>query len=189
MGLIDLCWEMFMSIRDDFDLLLKEFAEFRSTVGQIQAANEDAGLAQLLEELLPEIDKTFAEVKTSMPQGLAEVEAELADLQKRNDRTIKDLDELDEKLAKGPPAPPAPPDLKLPAGLGQTLRAELLSLFGDQATRTVDEPGGSVASAWGDPSASASQEASVTEPAQAPPPKKAVPKDKELWEGISTIED
>lgn len=185
-----------MSIREQFEAIKREFAEFRTGARQVHPTIEDPGARELLGQLLPALDQAFANLETTLPQGLDALEGQLAHCDKQHQEIAQALDELERQLAEPSAPAAASEEPSLPTGHGQKLRAEILGRFGEQAPVAAEVVGDSVASAWQDPSASASQEQSATDaPAARPaaPDQKKKPsgpdEDKELWEGISTVED
>lgn len=183
------------SIREEFEQMKKEFAQVRAAIEHFHGANTDPALQEILDGLVPSLDKAYAEVEAGFPRGLTEIENELLASQKRTEEMRQSLDELRRRLDEPPPAVPPPPEFVLSPKERRALRDEVLARLGEPTPVAVDEVAGSVAGAWDDPLASVSQVSAADMPAQTPPPSPAKPKkpaadkDKELWEGISTIED
>lgn len=185
-----------MSTSDEFELMKKEYASLRELIGRFHATTDDLAVKDLLDAVLPALDGAYADVEKTYPQALAELQAEAADCQARQTRVRQSLEEAERRLAAPAQALPPPPAWVLAPAERRALRDDLLARLGEAAPAppAVESAAESVATAWTDPATSTTpdtprQPAPPQAPAKQPDKPKRPDKDKELWEGMSAVED
>lgn len=123
---------MAKGLRQNFEQLLAELPAFRKDLDKIvkAAAEQQPALKDSLAQLLQGFDESIGEVKQTMPQTLTDLEKSVDGLKQETAELQQSIADAERQGAAVPPtpAPPTAPE-SLPAGHGQTLRAELLERF------------------------------------------------------------
>lgn len=124
---------MSQSLRQNFDRLLAELPAFRQDLASVvQAAiREQPALKESLGDLLKGFDQSLAEAKQAMPQALADLDNNMAGLDKDIEKVRRSIADAEQAMAAPLEVAAVVPAafVPLPPGHGQVLRTELLQRF------------------------------------------------------------